>query len=416
MIITRRKALLASAAVPVARKAHAWSHGTGFYTGSVATRSIVPAAANTAFKQSMSRTRHRMMVGVTSLQVVFPAFYVATTSGVETAWGANSTITASIEYPTGTFTQILFSGSASGTVTNGSFLLSDGVSVTIPAQAYFYVRWFCQNSAAIGFANVDAGVAYDATNGEATTYAASGLTDQTLGGTVTASNSAITTPLIILGTTSSPSCFCMGDSRCVGIYDAYVSAGAQQTLIGEVTRWIGQYFAFTNFGSAGTSLVSWLASNSNQLALSKYFSHIICQFGTNDFGSGNITAAQMIANILIARSLFGAKPFFQTTCVIGSVSTDNWATLGNQTPDGDNAQVQLFNAALRAGTVVGMTGGITGYFDTDVAVESSAASGIWVVNGTTFYATVDGAHETQAANLLIAASVAPSEPGAIFLP
>lgn len=356
------------------------------------------------------------MVGITSLQVAFPAFYVATTTGVETAWGANSTITASIEYPTGTFTQILFSGAASGTVTNGSYLLSDSVSVTIPSQAYFYVRWFCQNTASIGYANVDVGVAYDATNGEATTYAASGLTDQTLGGTVTATNSAITTPLLIVGKTSAPSCFCMGDSRCVGIYDAYVSTGAQQTLIGEVTRWIGQYFAFTNFSSAGTSLATWRASNTNQLALSQYFSHIICQFGTNDFGAGGRTSAQMIANILIVRSLFGAKPFFQTTCVIGSTSSDNWATLGNQTPDADNTQVQLFNSALRAGTVTGMTGGITGYFDTDVAVESSAASGIWVVNGTAFYATVDGTHETQAGNLLIAASVSPSVPGAIHLP
>lgn len=402
-VLSRRSALALGATGLIAPQARAWTHGGNGYTGSIASRCMVTAAILGSFTQYMARTRHLCYTSVASLQIVIPTFYLNLIPTVETGWGAASTVTAAIEYPSGTFSQVKFSGSTSGTVPNNSFLVSDPVTITIPAGAYFFVRVFGTNSVGVATVGLNSGGNnYDTVNGEAMAYGTGALVDQTMGGTITSNSSGITTPIAIIGQTFSPSCMLIGDSRCVGIYDAYSTSGNQQTLMGEVARWVGQSFAQTNFGVSGGRLTNWLTGNANQLILSKYFSHVICQYAVNDFGGFGYTSAQMIAKVQAARALFPGKPFFQTTCVIGSTSTDNWATLGNQTTDSFNANIQAFNLALRTAAV----SGLTGFFDTDSAVENSIPNGLWIVNGTPNFATVDGAHETPAANLLIAASLA----------
>ena len=83
------------------------------YTGLVATRCLAPISLNTTNKQLMTRSPHYSRTDITSLQIVIPNWYVNPSSThAEIGSGADATVTASIEYPENTFTQILFSGTA----------------------------------------------------------------------------------------------------------------------------------------------------------------------------------------------------------------------------------------------------------------------------------------------------------------
>lgn len=67
--------------------------GRAPYLGPVATRTRVPDSFNTTNKQCMSRNYFRLTEDVTSLQLVYPNWHLAT--GAETA-GGGATIAASI--------------------------------------------------------------------------------------------------------------------------------------------------------------------------------------------------------------------------------------------------------------------------------------------------------------------------------
>jgi hypothetical protein len=185
------------------------------YLGLVATRSAVANYLVTTNLQFNSRTSHTMRAAVSSFQVVFPNWYV-NGSFVEAGPGAAATITASIEYPAGTFTQIKFSGSASGTVPNGGNLVSDPISLSIPNGRQFFLRTFWNNSAGLPLLS-DTSSSFIANNytGEAINAAVSGLSDLTLGGTITenASGWYAYRPVAIIGQTTQAAVLLLGDSR-----------------------------------------------------------------------------------------------------------------------------------------------------------------------------------------------------------
>ena len=113
----------------------------------------------------MGRSYHVAMDNISSLQLVLIG-------------EANASDTASIEYPAGTFTQVKFGGSATGTVPSGGILTSDSVSVTIPKGATFYVRRYHVAPTNVGI--YTGGI--DIPGGDALHYGASGIADQTMGG------------------------------------------------------------------------------------------------------------------------------------------------------------------------------------------------------------------------------------------
>jgi hypothetical protein len=119
MKISRRSFLtnVAALASLIPQRSNAWIHGSSLlYTGQLATRSFVPQINSTSNKQMMSRSRHISRTTITSLAIVVANWYVSHSTLIEVANGGPATITASVEYPAGTFTQIKFGGSASGTL------------------------------------------------------------------------------------------------------------------------------------------------------------------------------------------------------------------------------------------------------------------------------------------------------------
>lgn len=346
--------------------------------GQVANHTFTTPTISLAQQQIMSRSLHRMQEDVSWVQLVFPCW-----QDNEQVVGANATITASVEYPAGVFTQATFAGSASGTILDGNHATTDRVYVNIPSGVDFFVRSYFTNSVGIVY-NARAGLT---TLGEAATYAASGVVDQTMSGTVSATGGAsgniLYGPIAIVSHSKRKSVALIGDSRVQGPNDT-VNATAQHH-IGEQARSFGDSYAYMNLGVSGTRASQFASNTSKVVQLAKaYATHVVGNFGINDIGSQ--TAAQCLANVQMVRTLIGL-PYFHTTVAPRSTSTDAWATTVNQTTHATNAVRLTLNGLLRA-----VPAGFSGVFELADVVESARDSGLWKVNY-----TADGLHENQAA-------------------
>lgn len=359
----------------------------------MATRSGLPEANGfyAPNKQVMSRSPHVARDNISTLQIGIPNWYV-NAGLVEVGTGAEATVTASIEYPAGTFTQLKFAGAMTGHIPDGDTLYSDPVAVHILIASQFWVRIFWQNSAGVIYIQN----AYNDVATGGCELTPSGGVDKTMGGTVPASMYNLL-PVAILGYTRRPSIYVCGDSRSFGVNDT-----ADTSLdMGIICRSIGADFAYINGSASGDSLQRFFASHARRLELSRFCSHIVNALGINDVGAGR-TAGQIQADYVSVNTLFPGKPVFGVTLNPQSTSTDNWATITRQTPFTRNAVRIAINDWQRSR----MAPTFSGYFEIADVVESARNSGQWIVNGSANYATSDGVHETQAICLLIKSSSA----------
>jgi hypothetical protein len=291
-------------------------------------------------------------------------------------------VTASVEYPAGTFTQLLFSGSSSANITNGNYVLSDFASVNIPDRVEFFVRIYYTNAAGIIWTNGDLSV------GEAMTYGVSGVIDQTMSGTVvtTAGGANVMRPLAILGYTRKPTAGLVGDSI-VQLGADTLASGIPD--LGELARSIGSSLGYLNLAVSGEQLMS--GSINKRLDFLACCTHIFNNYGINDFFAGK-TAAQIItaqAN-LRGQAKIAGKPFYVATVTPRCTSTDSFATTGNQTKFSGDAERVSYNNCVRAGL-----SGVTGFFEMADLAESARDSGVWPVNGAANWSTADGVHPSQ---------------------
>ncbi|MCP1937379.1 hypothetical protein J2R95_003174 [Bradyrhizobium japonicum] len=350
-------------------------------------------------KQATSRSPHTAMDNITSLKIVLPGWYgQASSTLAETAIGSATTYTASIEYPAGTMTQVLFSGSATGTCASGANLVSDFVTVTIPKGARFWVRVFYQN--ATGLVYISNGI--DLANGAAFEYAASGLTDQTMSGTVsthaggTQSNGNSFAPLAIIANTRAESYFLFGDSRVAGSKDAYFGPGAG---IGSLERSVEKFAPCINAGNPGERLDWFIANHTNRMALAAYCSRAIMAIGINDV-IASVSDATIAANEQTILGYFGSKKVYICTMEPSASSTDSWATTANQTPITNNPVRILTNTRRRHSAT-----GFAGCIDLADLVEEGRNNGKWQLTPTVYGApTTDGIHGNREVYLHIARS------------
>lgn len=369
------------------------------YTGLVATRCLAPTSLNTTNKQLMARSPHYSRTAITSLQIVIPNWYVNPASThAEIGSGADATVTASIEYPSGTFTQVLFSGVAAGTVPNVGQLLSDAVTVTIPDNTLFWVRIFWTSTAGIF------SVAHDLSGtglpGSGLEVAVSGLTDKTMSGTVTAADNEFS-PVAIIGTTTAPSFVIVGDSIALGD-SARETVGDASGDFGVVARSIGPLYAYASYAQNGDQAEDFVASHTNRAALFQYASHLASEYGSNDLytNSASVATVQGLLQTIwgYMTGLGAEKRVYQTTITPRTTSTDSWATTGNQAQVSStiNGRRTTLNDWIR-----GIPSGAHGYFDIADASETSRNSGIWNVTGVANGYTADGVHPNTAGSILI---------------
>lgn len=340
----------------------------------------------------MSRSPHFARGNLSSIKIAIANWWIPETgTGVETGSGGSATYTASVEFPAGVFTQLKFSGSPSVVAANAATAFSDFASVSIPNGSLFWVRIFAVYTGNNLFYGNNTSFVADTANGQALTFSAGAIPDQTLSGTVVNTDNPADVawaPLAILGLTTNPSFFLMGDSRIQGFSDTpTINASGDQ---GEVAPSIGPNFGYVNAGVPTTSIQFWLTGSANQRALIAMLPNmrIINNFGINDIGNAGRTAAQVLADNQSAQALIG-KPMYLVTLPPISSSTDGWATTANQTTGGNNSVRLTYNSLVRA-----VPPWATGIFDITPVLETSLGSGIWKAPGF----TADGIHETAAAN------------------
>lgn len=362
------------------------------FLGQVATGTFINDAKHASNKQSYTRTPHYARVNITSLQILIPNWYVV--SQTETNGTGTATWKASIEYPAGIFTQLLFSGSASGVVTPGNNLVSDALTIAIPKGEKFWVRSFQTTTGEIMFFQFYAG---DGTAQAA--FAVSGLTDMTLGGTAATSASsgaAMIAPCAIIANTTTPAIGIYGDSISVGRGDT--SSGI--ALQGHLGRAYGALYPCGHVGVSGDQISAFLLSNSKRMALAAYFSHIHFNFGINDITVGGKTAAQVQTSTNSTIALFGSKPVGYCTLGPVSTSTDVWTTTINQTTSAFNSIRAQTNSQRLSTFPTAKT-----LFDVNPIIENvtSPEDGIWNVTGGSN--TSDGTHPNANGYSRLAAAI-----------
>lgn len=386
--------------------AKAWTHGNTGYVGNIVTRAGVESELDSTNTEAMAETWYYVRGAHTNPQFIFANFY-ANANGSESAPGTSATITASVEYPPGTCTQIKWSGSASLTVASGALAAaSDAVSLSLPDGARIGVRLYVQSTGGIVYAENET---VPAVSGDELRVGTSGISDQTTScDTITGNTDEGFIPAnAIIAQTTSPSVCIVGDS----IAHLQDDNGTVAGDIEVIARSLGPTIAYIHIDRPSTTAEAFVQPNASaqRQKLFQYCSHVIVEYGINDFAipGESATVAQLQGYLT---TIYGyAAPnttIFQTTLTPYTTSTDNWATTANQSPEAWESKRVSFNDQLRAGTF-GPNGG---YFDQAQPAETSADSGIWKA-GASFpqctspnYWTTDGVHFDTCAAAFGAAS------------
>lgn len=295
------------------------------------------------------------------------------------------TVTSAIEYPSGVYRQLRFGGSTSGSGAAGTNIWSDLRPIGIPRGALFWIRTLYTSTGSIPWTyggTIDTkitGSPYE----EAVEETA---TDKTMSGTITNGVFGMAAPIAIVGHTTEPSFFGIGDSRFQG-----VDWPGSEGLMGSLDRAVGIQCGTINLSITGEPATGYVGRASLRLALAKYCTHVLVGMGINDLNGG-----ESAVNVQGFLEAIYAHPFgrqvVQNTLPPISTSTDGWATTGNQTTHTNNAARVTVNNWIR-------TNGRR-YFEFADAVESARDSGLWVANTTS-----DGLHENVAGNQAIAAAM-----------
>lgn len=357
----------------------------------VANRCSIPNSQNTTNKQTMSRSRHRAADSITSLKLVYGNWRVDFTNG-DVGLGTATTYSAAIEYPAGTFKQVTFSGATSIAVADLGEAISDAIAISIPKNAYFWVRTLTTSVTGILYVGKGA----DTAHGEAMDFGVT-VVDKTMSGTITDGAAGIVTPYAILGYSAMPSVFLAGDSRTFGQLDTYT--GNVSTDVGVLARSIGPELPYINCGIPTDSAFKASTLSTLRVSLAKRFcTHVVCGYGINDVNFYSRSAAQALTDLKAVWTLYAPLTVYQTTLGPVTTSTDSWATTGNQTTAASNANRVTLNNSIRQSTA------IAGVMEIADVEESARDSGIWKAPGY----TTDGLHETQLACAVVVSSGAVS--------
>jgi hypothetical protein len=355
------------------------STGRQPYLGPVATRGRIPTGriASSIYKQIMTWSRHVATDDITALSLLYSSINGV---GEVTTTAGPGTVKASVEYPQGTYTEILFSGATSGTVPDVSHLVSDLTTLTtkIPAGSTFWVGtysvWTGTQTPILSdaFDNSLAANTREAVNASTTSVTDTRLTGvRNTGGT---NPRDCYRPTAILGMTQKPTIFLAGDSRTrAGLsWDANADQGGLQGLTEQV---IGGRFGYINAG-VGTDRYSNVTSGTGnnyvkRLALSAYCTHIVDDYGINSVFSDTSAAHQALVTSF--RAKFAGKPYYKTTLIpqLSATSLQIAADGSDQTPFGTLANFVANNNWVRQGAA----GLIDGFIELEDLVTLRRDSG-----------------------------------------
>lgn len=358
--------------------------GAASYLGQVATRSYIPMTTNPALTSSMVRSRHFARDSIAQLRIALPNWYVSGTTFAETGVGASASVTAAIEYPVGVFTQVLFSGVATGVIPDLTTLFSDPVDVSIPKDAAFFVRFWRSCAGGIVFTG---SIAQDGAQGDIFKY--NSVVDLTMGGAFTSTDgSNMAFPCAIIAYTKKASAFLLGNSRIAGLNDTFSDASGDK---GELARAIGPTMAYINAGVPSDQAQKFVASNARRRELAAFCSAVPVEYGINDLAGGR-SDGNIRTDLLTIGGYFPGKKL--PLCTMPPSTTGAW-TLA----DGSDQTVKSFEASRVSNNDWRRTvpAPFTACYEIADVVEISRNNGKWKAPNY----TGDGVHESNNACIVI---------------
>lgn len=349
-----------------------------------ATRTRTCNQNSATYKQMNNRTMHiNRGSSLNFVQLVFPNWYASVSS--ENSFGVTATLTAAVEYPAGTFTQVKFSGAAAGTIANGANIVSDKTFVGIPSNARYWIHSFFESTGGV-FISPNNVMSVGGVAGEYCEATVSGGVDRTMTGGGTNSppfTGAGYFPVAVIGMSNVPSICCFGDSRTSGQGDDPLSDTGMFN-IGELGRTLGRNFPYTLVATPGDKLSDFVNRRAKRGALAVYHTHINWGYGINDLGNG-ATAAALQANCEAMYAAFSDYKQSQTTLTVQTSSTDGWTTQTGQFQVTSSQPRLTFNTWVRTKPAP-----LYAFFDVAKATQFPADQLRWKFPGY----TLDGTHET----------------------
>lgn len=346
------------------------------YLGLVGSRTGIPDTSVANAQPWMVRFGFYARDAITALKCCWSNWY-----GDEQDPGGTMTLTASVEYPAGTFTQLQFSGSATGVTATKTNIWTDMVTIPggIPEGALAWIRFRRTCSVNyVGASNSKVNVAM----GDMTEQNGA---DTTMGGTITPTGTGLLTPSAIVGLTTKRTLAVIGDSIQAGQGD---DATTPPVHYGTVLHALGMTYANTNLGLPGRKASGFLATHALRDDILQYASDIVNAYGVNDIFVDHVSAATLETTQAAIRALYPSKRYFLTTLTPETTSTDSFKALSDQTARVDDPARVTYNAnRLAAPTSLGATGVLN-----CAAVLESGSTSKWKVDGTAFKYTVDGTH------------------------
>lgn len=347
---------------------------------------------------------------ISSLDAAFPNLSIGSNGEVTGAPTNNVAPIASVEYPSGVFTPIYFSGQRAGVIEPYNIRWTDPCDILIPKGATYWIRTYLVVTA--GQVWWTQGYADGTITSEG---GASGNTDKTLSGTISGSYNRPYGPVAIR------SRFVPGDTlRIAGFGDSIVGAVGDSTNLGWFGRAFGAYQR-VRFGMSGEKASAVPGTTgAKRLFASQGCNAAFLNYGTNDFPAGR-TTAQITADLAagyLARAQRGVAMY---TATLVPRTTGTWADTAGQTVTAQESVRLAVNAWLRDGapvdatTRVALATGATSnvlrvgavghpvkrvYEFADVC-ETARDSGFWRFPGF----TTDGVHPADAGHAALAAAI-----------
>ena len=360
-----------------------------------ANRTMLPQTFTSAASGQTSRSMHysHPKGDISNLKLVW-ANWAYDASGIEQANSNAVTIAASVEYPAGVFTQILFSASATATLAAGGVITCDAVDVTIPADTQFWIRTYMlpisgSNIPAIGLPA--SAVALSTTDGN------TAASNATMSGTIAATSTVnYIAPTAIIGdvaTAGAKGYIIAGDSIMFGEGDiTNVDARGSSGYMARALTGAATYTKICRQGQPVSGAVSVTTRLSSLLsAIGGSYTNVLNAYGVNDLRLvGNAATLKTDMETYIA--LYDNVTTEIATLTPRTTSVNNWTTVGGQTVQvapWSAAALTTYNGYVRTGLT-----GADGYIDTADAVMSARDSSLWAAPPAQ---TSDGTHMNSAA-------------------
>lgn len=399
-----------------------------------ANKGVIPTINLTAAANSLrAETRKLYVTGghaLSEIKLAWAGFLATATT--ENTVGNNQSLQAAIEIP-GAPTEVVrvtFAGSNTGQITNGqNVILSDKVLpssfglTSFAAGTSFYVRE--QRDVTLGQV-MSAESATANMTGESTQLSDgaspsqlmnSGALSTPTGGSAVARRLG---PTAVLGRAVSGSgdiaVLDIGDSLLNGANDTNFPNGDDGTAGGGFIKRAlrscdGRSVPHLSMAFSGSEAQNFQANMARRSDWMAFCTHLVENYGTNDFGTSGRTAAQVYADRQTIWTRFksraqGAKRIAALPILIRTNSTDSFATTANQTPRTGFENGGTFKEPMNANLAAAVTAGyIEEVIDINPTAADSVATDEWKVTGAANYATSDGTHPSPAMSELIAVPV-----------